>query len=683
MALKGPARLWAAGLLGAVGTLRADSLWLDDAVQLSREAVEGCAITIPEAGDSDVAGFSVDTGDRQAVAALYHCVYLASEGFEGRMGWTGNVAACEAGTVAAAFHDDTRRRINYFRAMAGLSADIAFDSGRNSQCQEAALMMSRNGALSHAPPVTWACYTAAGAEAAGGANLTLSTGSGYTGPRAIDAQVADAGAGNTAVGHRRWLLYTRAAVVGNGGIPGQGSYGSSAAIWVLGPFAEPPAAPAWTCWPNAGYTPYALVPGRWSFSMPGAGFDAATVNMEHDGAPVALTKVHPTPSSPAVAIGDPTVVWEPQGIPAGAPATDLVYTVTIGGIAGVTASTVVYTVTLMDPASLGRDLAIAGPATPFIGRANRYAFDPVPGTTACELRIRKLAVTNWTEGAENSPAPRILDGTSAAYSLIQSAVKRSGARAFQMAFPSLTFVDQWFEVDRTVVPASGSWLAFHFLRRFSAASNRLTAQVSTDDGATWTAAWSTNGVCADGGSCSSSAWDPAWRPASVALAVHAGAAVRLRFHLAHNSRILGGTTSSYGFFVDDIAVTGAQEVVAVAVTNLAGGASGFTLTPDGLYRYLIDLRIETGCHWFDAGVPLTVRGVPFLRVTQVRVDGGVLAVNFAVEGGNYGNYALLRAAAADGAWAADPGAVLDAGGRSFSSQAAPGFPFLRVAGELP
>ncbi len=294
-------------------------------------------------------GLAVDTANRFAVISFYRNTYMASEGWEGRMGWSGNLGACNAGTVSSAFHDDTGRRINYFRAMAGLPADIAFNAAKNADSQQAAQMMSRNNALSHAPPSSWLCWTVAGSNAASHANIAL----GSTGPAAIDLFMEDPGANNVAAGHRRWILYSMAGAMGNGGVPDSGaSYRAAAALWVIGDFSPTPAAVPYIAWPPKGYVPYTLVFPRWSFGIPGAplsAFNNATVTMTMNGAPMAVQIVHPTASSPAAGYGDPTIVWQPVGLPAGAPSQDVVYVVTIGNIAGVSPATYTYTVRAIDP----------------------------------------------------------------------------------------------------------------------------------------------------------------------------------------------------------------------------------------------------------------------------------------------------------------------------------------------
>jgi hypothetical protein len=298
-------------------------------------------------------GLTVDTSDRTAVVNFWNDVYQDSQGVSAD--WTGDMSSCTAGTTSAVYHEATLRRINYYRAMAGLPGDVVFSAVLDSQCQDAALMMIAEGSLSHSPPATWTCYTATGAAAAGKSNLAL----GNHGPSAIDAYIRDSGSNNTAAGHRRWILYPRQTTMGSGSTTGQnGFYFGSNALWVLdqASWGPRPAGVTFVAWPPAGYVPYQVVYSRWSFSMPGADFTGASVTMTQGENPIALSVVHGITSQGGY--GDPTIVWEPQDLPWGAPAQDTTYSITISGVTGTDSSTYSYDVTVIDPSAV-----IEGPAT--------------------------------------------------------------------------------------------------------------------------------------------------------------------------------------------------------------------------------------------------------------------------------------------------------------------------------
>ena len=60
----------------------------------------------------------LDTSSRQASQDFYISQYLSSENVPAN--WTGVHATCNAGTTSTEFKDAVLRRINYFRAMAGV-----------------------------------------------------------------------------------------------------------------------------------------------------------------------------------------------------------------------------------------------------------------------------------------------------------------------------------------------------------------------------------------------------------------------------------------------------------------------------------------------------------------------------------------------------------------------------------
>jgi hypothetical protein len=103
------------------------------------------------AAASDTGRFVVDTANRRDVMSFYHAVYGASEGFEARAGWSGNVAALAPGTTSLELKKDVLRRVNFYRALAGLQADLALNPEKSVKAQEAALLTARNRALSHYP----------------------------------------------------------------------------------------------------------------------------------------------------------------------------------------------------------------------------------------------------------------------------------------------------------------------------------------------------------------------------------------------------------------------------------------------------------------------------------------------------------------------------------------------------
>lgn len=243
--------------------------------------------------------------------------------------WSGDKTTCTPGAVNAEYQEATRARINYFRAMAGVPAQVAFRSDYTSKAQAAALMMSVNNSLSHDPPPSWKCYSAEGDQGAGSSNLAL----GIAGPGAISAYMEDFGSGNYAVGHRRWVLYPQTQFMGSGDIPASPGAPAANALWVFDDNiwgARPTTRQPYVAWPPPGYLPWPVAYARWSLSYPQADFSAATVTM---GGPNGAISVVVKPVVDGY--GENTLVWEPQGVLTlddPAPVQDVTYSVTVSNI---------------------------------------------------------------------------------------------------------------------------------------------------------------------------------------------------------------------------------------------------------------------------------------------------------------------------------------------------------------
>jgi len=274
--------------------------------------------------------------ERQRVLTEYNTYYLGSEAASS--GWTGTTATCTPGTISTDAINKALMRINYFRRCVGLNDDITFDPVKNGKCQQAALMLHANNSLSHTPPNTWTCWTQEGSDACGSSNIAM----GYSISGSMTAYMNDVGSSNYKVGHRRWILYSRAKVMGIG------HTSTYNALWVLGNSSNPlpENLPAYIPWPPKGYVPAPLVFARWSFSKRLADFSNASVSMT-DGAgnPINLTVISKTDNG----YGDNTIVWEPTGINTSS-ASDVSYNVTVSNVKiSNVDSTYTYKVTIIKP----------------------------------------------------------------------------------------------------------------------------------------------------------------------------------------------------------------------------------------------------------------------------------------------------------------------------------------------
>ena len=271
--------------------------------------VDAASVFVDGVSPAAASSSPIDTTDRAAVVAAYQAEF---DRVEPDMGFTGNIGGCVAGTTSQAFRDSVFSRVNWYRSMAGL-APVREDSSLSADTQRAALMMSAQGELSHYPGDSYACYSNTGREAARSSNLAL----GVSGARAIDAYMADYGANNRAVGHRRTILYPQVRTMGTGDIPsGHGGWAANALyvfdshIWDDRPSVREDR--EFVAWPPAGYVPAETVWGRWSFSLAESNFENATVAVSGPDGPV-LVEVITRAQRSGRSAPESAIVWAMGG----------------------------------------------------------------------------------------------------------------------------------------------------------------------------------------------------------------------------------------------------------------------------------------------------------------------------------------------------------------------------------
>lgn len=333
-----------------------------------------------------------DTASRETVRTAYNSTWVPSR--TAPIAWTGNAAGCAEGTISQQWNDSVITSLNFLRNLAGVPGGVALDAANSAKAQKAALMFSVNKQLSHTPPASWTCYTADGATAASNSNICIS--SVNLNPGCLELYMDDFGSGNTAVGHRRWIVYPQTQSFGDGDVPANGSNFAGNALWVFdGRFgtARPATRDPYVAWPSPGYFPYQLVPNRWSFSYPNANFSGASVTLAKDGVSVPLTL-----EAVQNGFGENTIVFFPTGadvtrpsVPAKPPA-DTNYTVTIQNvmISG-NPQNFVYSVVVFDPAT---DPAPPNPGCTYQVNPSGQVFGPTGGTGAINITAGPGCV--WT-----------------------------------------------------------------------------------------------------------------------------------------------------------------------------------------------------------------------------------------------------------------------------------------------
>ena len=235
--------------------------------------------------------------DRQKMVSDYKTSFLGSHVSTTELGWTGDQQSCQSGDISKIAKEKTLMRINYYRRLAKIPTEIAFDETLSQMCQEAAVIMHSNNQLTHAPTKEWSCFSENGKLAAGKSNLAL----GAHTSDAIALYMKDPGSNNTAVGHRRWILYSRADTFG------MGSTSRAHALYVVHTRVPVPDHLDYIAYPSPGFFPAPLVPDRWSLSVPNANFNEVEISMFDEQGGEIQIEILPYKGG----FGDNTIVWEP------------------------------------------------------------------------------------------------------------------------------------------------------------------------------------------------------------------------------------------------------------------------------------------------------------------------------------------------------------------------------------
>jgi len=163
--------------------------------QMARDAprVTDVPVVAPDGGSPD----DPNTRTRSAMCTRW----LADRPPRVTPTWTMGATICDPGTLNTGAHDDAVRILNVYRWLSGAAA-VGTAPAFAAQQQACAIMMDTNLMLSHAPPSSWMCYSAAGASVALSSALAL----GATGHPASSVPMFIDERGSQ-LGHRRFCLY--------------------------------------------------------------------------------------------------------------------------------------------------------------------------------------------------------------------------------------------------------------------------------------------------------------------------------------------------------------------------------------------------------------------------------------------------------------------------------------------
>ena len=591
-------------------------------------------------------GFSVDTSSREQVREFYNAVYTSSDGTP--INSTAVTASCFPGANSPTFASVTLRRINWFRALAGIPAAVTLNAGESAKDQAAAVMMAEHIALQHTGSWTnWDCFSSDGTNASANSNLAL----GSDGPDAITSYIWDFGTNNFATGHRRWILYPQTQVMGTGDVPPENTFNSANATWVFdanlnGP--RPATRTPYVAWPPAGYVPYPIVYPQWSFALSNADLSAATVTMTSNGVAVAVTQ-----QSYVTGYGENTLVWYPTSLNPGTTTafpfggTDTVYAVTVSNV-GTTAGTknFAYNVTVFDPAT------ISGTSQPAINTGNAYVCTPAanPNLTGYQWLTAQATNGNLVDNALNGTTNFTVIPTWD-YPVITNAPNGSGS-CFHLTTHT-NFVPHILQLKELLLPTNTTVVSFKSLLGYASSDQVARVQVSTDGGTTWQDIYTQAG--------SGGAGESVFTLHTLSLSNYAGKSTLLRFNYDFSfGSYYSSIGANTGWCLENIIVTNAQQVL--NQTTNATSSTNFIFTPTQTGNYLLEAR---GVIFTDFPLDLgtakqvtAIVGSPVITLQAPVISGNQVKINFTLASGPAATFHLLQANQLGAAWTTNASAML-------------------------
>lgn len=301
---------------------------------------------------------------------------------------------------------------------------------------------------------------------------------------------------------------------------------------------------------------------------------------------------------------------------------------------------------------------LGGASVAYLGRDNRFAFSAVGAATAYDWRSRRREPWTAPEGAE-SGLGRLEASVSGSYNVISTTVRQSGAAAFHLAHPSPQA--QTLSVKRPIWVGAGAELTFGSRLAVATPDQVARVQVSTDDGRTWQDLWTQAGSEVPG--------ETGFQRRQVSLGSVAGKLASLRFVYAVNpgGRYYLDTGDGVGWYLDDIQVSPAEELVDESVSPVSVGQE-LVFRPAQVGDYLLEVRARIGDRVLPWGTPRAVSveiggpEPPSLRILEMgRNGGGDWEIRFRLESGEVGLLEVETTPEVSGPWAVASGSRVEAG----------------------
>ena len=291
---------------------------------------------------------------------------------------------------------------------------------------------------------------------------------------------------------------------------------------------------------------------------------------------------------------------------------------------------------------------ISGPNPAALTNNNTYSFTMVGAATNYQCAITQLTPYTAVEGAENG-TNYVTIVSSPGYSVFASDVKASGNYSFHFCQPDAAVQSLTF--NATFLPHTNCQLVFSKRLGYATSSQIARAQISTNNGVAWQDVWNQAGSGGSG--------DASFSRITNSLGAFAGVSTKVRFLYD----FVGGsyypqTSSGVGLYLDDIAITNADQSQPPVTNNVTAGTS-FIFFPTNSSDYLLSVCAQLPGRTLPWGpaTRVSVSNLPPMTIQftgQPARSGNQFQANFNVANYRSGTpFLLLKTSDLGGSWTTD------------------------------
>lgn len=203
---------------------------------------------------------------------------------------------------------------------------------------------------------------------------------------------------------------------------------------------------------------------------------------------------------------------------------------------------------------------VSGPLQIAAGVASPYRVTSSPGSAGTDILICRFNPSPSGEGAETDDSAYSLT-TSGDYPIVQSLRTAKGASAFHLAHLSAGADPQILTLDKTLVPGRRSAIHFQSLLALADSAQLAKLQINVNGSEFWQDVWVQEGQRQNP--------EKSFTDQHVDLSKFAGQWIQFRFvYFIGAGYVIEGADSQFGWFIDDIAFSGMEEMTHIVVQEV-------------------------------------------------------------------------------------------------------------------